>query len=248
MNTDTDEFRASHDTKNEEEWSSDEAGAAQERLMAEGFESTDDEAAPVDPQLDRHWDASALTEQHAQADEDTAEPDIESGVESDVEPDDAAAFDERTQNTHILSGGVLPASDPVQDTDSSLDTDSGLTPGTVGTPSADPVDSSEFGGVAKPEDLGGRDIGAGSEPLVGAEAQEEFLSRWMQIQISFLEDPPTAVETAEMLIQDISAAIRTSLEERSSELVAGGQAAADTEQLRLALRQYRAFIGVVLPK
>ena len=159
--------------------------------------------------------------------------------------------------------------------DDALDTDGGLTSGTYSQDSAetegfaeredvarsegfgepegvaeteDSADVAQPGGVARPEDLGGHDVGAGGEPLVAAAAQEEFLSRWTQIQVSFLEDPPAAVESAEALIGEISAAIRTSLEERGSALAAEGREASDTEQLRLALRQYRAFIGVILPK
>jgi hypothetical protein len=103
-------------------------------------------------------------------------------------------------------------------------------------------------GVAKPEDLGGRNIGAGADPLVDAEAQQEFLSRWTRIQISFLEDPTAAVESADALIQEIGAAVLSALEERGGELASAGRAASDTEQQRLALRQYRAYIGVLLPQ
>ena len=103
-------------------------------------------------------------------------------------------------------------------------------------------------GVAKPEDLGGRNIGAGADPLVDAEAQQEFLNRWTRIQISFLEDPTAAVESADALIQEIGAAVLSALEERGGELASAGRAASDTEQQRLALRQYRAYIGVLLPQ
>ena len=109
-------------------------------------------------------------------------------------------------------------------------------------------DSAQVEGVAKPENLGGRNIGAGADPLVDAEAQQEFLSRWTRIQISFLEDPTAAVESADVLIQEIGAALLSALEQRGGELASAGRAASDTEQQRLALRQYRAYIGVLLPQ
>ena len=137
----------------------------------------------------------------------------------------------------------LASDEPVGETaDESVNADADI------AQSNDLEDSAEVEGVAKPENLGGRNIGAGADPLVGAEAQQEFLSRWTRIQISFLEDPTAAVESADVLIQEIGAAMLTSLEERGSELASEGRAASDTEQQRLALRQYRAYIGVLLPQ
>jgi hypothetical protein len=112
----------------------------------------------------------------------------------------------------------------------------------------DSADSAEPEGVPRPENLGGHNLGAESEPLVGADAQQEFLSRWTQIQISFLEDPAGAVQSADTLIQEIGVAILASLEDRGGALATEGRAAADTEQQRLALRQYRAYLGVLLPQ
>jgi hypothetical protein len=109
------------------------------------------------------------------------------------------------------------------------------------------TEPAELEGVAKPEDLGGRGVGDSGQPLVGIEARDEFLSRWERIQVSFVEDPAAAVEGAEVLAQEIGAAMLAAFEDRIGEFAAAGRAAADTEQRRLALRQYRAFIGVILP-
>ena len=112
----------------------------------------------------------------------------------------------------------------------------------------EPVEPMAPEGAAKPEDVGGRHVGADGGPLVAAEAQEEFLSRWSRIQVSFVEDPATAVESADVLVQEIGAAMLASFEDRSGEFAAAGRAASDTEQRRLALRRYHAFIGVLLPE
>lgn len=89
---------------------------------------------------------------------------------------------------------------------------------------------------------------AGGDALLTAEAESDLRSRWNAIQVSFVEDPRTSVEDADALIQEIATALIASLQERRSELAAAWQdGAPDTEQLRLALRQYRSFMGVVLP-
>ena len=88
----------------------------------------------------------------------------------------------------------------------------------------------------------------GGEPLLTGEAENALLGRWTEIQLSFIEDPRKAAQDADTLIQGIIATLLESLEDRRSELAAGWvNAATDTEQLRLALRQYRSFIGVLLP-
>ena len=108
----------------------------------------------------------------------------------------------------------------------------------------EPEVETEPDGVPLPENLGGRNTGFGSEPLVDA---EEFLSRWTGIQMSFVEDPSAAVEDADTLVREITAALVAALEQRSDSLASEARAATDTEQQRLALRQYRAYLGTLLP-
>ena len=86
----------------------------------------------------------------------------------------------------------------------------------------------------------------GSRPLLARDAESEFLGRWTGIQLAFVEDPHRAVQEADAFIREIAAGLLRSFEDRRSELAAGWRFASDTEQLRLALRQYRAFVGVLL--
>lgn len=87
------------------------------------------------------------------------------------------------------------------------------------------------------------------DALLTDEVESELFSRWTAIQNSFVEDPRTSVEDADALIQEIVATLTASLRERTNELAAAWQhGQPDTEQLRLALRQYRSFVGVVLPR
>ena len=88
----------------------------------------------------------------------------------------------------------------------------------------------------------------GYEPLIAGEAMDDFLGRWNGIQVSFVDDPGTSVENANALVQEVGAALLKSFADRSGELASGWREASDTEQLRLALKQYRAFLGVLLPK
>ena len=253
----------------------DEEGAADRRFdevrsdSAYPGQPTESEDESESEDEDGDEDDAAEPEVVAESGDDEADDADEADESAESASSPAYEYGEFSRNAGTTESEQPSASDDA------LDTDGALTSGTYSQDSAgtggfaerddvarsegfggpegvaeteDSADVAQPGGVARPEDLGGHDIGAGGEPLVAAAAQEEFLSRWTQIQVSFLEDPPAAVEGAEALIGEISAAIRTSLEERGSALAAEGQEASDTEQLRLALRQYRAFIGVILPK
>lgn len=87
------------------------------------------------------------------------------------------------------------------------------------------------------------------EPLLTDEIEQAFLTRWAQIQVGFVEDPPASVRDADGLIGEIATALLESVQARRADLAAAWQhASPGTEELRLALRRYRAFIGVILPK
>ena len=89
----------------------------------------------------------------------------------------------------------------------------------------------------------------GADPLLTGQAESDLLSRWIEIQVSFVEDPRASVQDADALIHEITDALHASLQERRGDLAAAWQhGQPDTEGLRLALRQYRSFIGVVLPR
>ena len=231
MSTETDENRSGENSGLEENWASDEAAAAQEEMMAEAYRANEDgdgeESSGDRPDSDQDTPPQAT---------DAAEPDDEARAHDGLpqttdtdtsEDEDPAAEDQPLNANPYLSGDNANPYVPAN---------------------AAPADEPVPEGVAMPADLGGRNVGASSNPLMGAEAQEEFLSRWTEIQVSFVEDPGAAVESAEALVEEIGAAILTSFQDRSNDLAAERRAATDTEQLRLALRQYRSFLGVILPK
>jgi len=87
------------------------------------------------------------------------------------------------------------------------------------------------------------------EPLLTEAEEQVFLSRWGEIQVGFVEDPAASVRDADQLIDEIATAQRESFQVRRADLAADWQhGSPGTEQLRLSLRRYRAFIGVILPK
>ena len=87
------------------------------------------------------------------------------------------------------------------------------------------------------------------EPLLSDEAEQAFLSRWAEIQSGFVEDPAESVRDADRLLDEIAAALLSSFQARRTDLaVDWQQGSPDTEQLRLALRRYRDFVGVILAK
>ena len=94
----------------------------------------------------------------------------------------------------------------------------------------------------------GAALSVGGNPLLTAEVQNELLSRWTEVQVSFVGDPLKSVQAAEELIREITDTLAAAVEERQGQLAAGWNDESDTEGLRLALWQYRSFIGVILPK
>jgi hypothetical protein len=87
------------------------------------------------------------------------------------------------------------------------------------------------------------------ELLLSDGAQQAFLSRWAEIQVGFVEDPAQSLRDADSLIDEIAAALLSSFQARKTDLAADWQQGTPgTEELRLALRRYRVFLGVLLPK
>jgi hypothetical protein len=87
-----------------------------------------------------------------------------------------------------------------------------------------------------------------SGPLLAHDASEEMRLRWESIQARFVDDPSTAVKDADELVttatkrlSDTFASERAKLEQQWSQ---GNDVS--TEDLRLALRRYRAFFHRLL--
>jgi hypothetical protein len=77
---------------------------------------------------------------------------------------------------------------------------------------------------------------------------DEVRRRWQEVQAGFVDDPRDSVERADSLLDEITTSLRTALETRTAELQGRWKNSDqnDTEQLRTALRDYRAMLEQLL--
>ncbi|MCF1595453.1 hypothetical protein [Streptomyces muensis] len=83
---------------------------------------------------------------------------------------------------------------------------------------------------------------AGREVLVPREESDKFELRLQHAVAGFVDAPRGAVEEADQLVEDLVGRVGEAMAQRRRTLRTSWQAAdeqADTEQLRLALRDYR---------
>ena len=83
--------------------------------------------------------------------------------------------------------------------------------------------------------------------LFEADAAQGFRDRWRDVQLRFVDDPRAAAGEAQSLVEEAIRALSEALAAQKEKL-GGWQGAgeADTEQLRVAVRQYRDFLDRVL--
>ncbi|WP_433256046.1 hypothetical protein ACQPYK_16180 [Streptosporangium sp. CA-135522] len=77
---------------------------------------------------------------------------------------------------------------------------------------------------------------------------DEVRRRWQEVQTAFVDDPRDSVERADSLVAEVTTALRTALESRTADLQGRWKNSDhnDTEQLRTALRDYRATLEQLL--
>ncbi|MGS2619048.1 hypothetical protein ACVCAH_31645 [Micromonospora sp. LZ34] len=107
--------------------------------------------------------------------------------------------------------------------------------------------------TARPE--AGPATGVRPAPTVPAEpatlfepdAAQRFRDRWRDVQLRFVDDPRAATGEAQALVDEAIQALASALSAQKSRLGAWQDAGSvDTEQLRVAVRQYRDFLDRVL--
>ncbi|GAA3085056.1 hypothetical protein [Streptosporangium carneum] len=88
---------------------------------------------------------------------------------------------------------------------------------------------------------------AHTRPLFDQDS-EDVRRRWQEVQASFVDDPRDSVERADSLVTEITDSLRAALEARTSDLQGRWKGAErnDTEDLRTALRDYRALLEQLL--
>lgn len=85
-------------------------------------------------------------------------------------------------------------------------------------------------------------------PLLDDVEAEAFLDRWSEVQSRFVDDPQGAVRDGDGLVAELMQALARRFSERKGDLEEqwnkGGEP--ETEELRLALQQYRSFFQRLL--
>jgi len=89
---------------------------------------------------------------------------------------------------------------------------------------------------------------APQETILFEQDPSQVQARWRELQTAFVDDPEEAVQQADALVGEVVDALTSSLSSRTEELRerwkdSGGT---DTEQLRLALRDYRVVLERLL--
>jgi hypothetical protein len=99
-------------------------------------------------------------------------------------------------------------------------------------------------GVSKATIKGDRQLA----PLFNEGATTAFRSRWDSVQSSFVDDPKAAVHAADELVGEVTKSLTETFAKQRSDLESGSDLAVGptTENLRIALRQYRSFFERLL--
>ena len=87
-----------------------------------------------------------------------------------------------------------------------------------------------------------------SGPLLAPDAVQDFRTRWDRVQTAFVDDPRSAVKDADELVANAIKRLAESFAEQRGGLEQQWDRGGDvsTEDLRLALRRYRAFFQRLL--
>ena len=85
----------------------------------------------------------------------------------------------------------------------------------------------------------GAGVGADSKAVPGGEPID-YQQRWREVQAGFVDDPRDAVERADQLVEEAVTALTTRRQALTDRWKNSDQG--DTEQLRLALREYRSLL------
>ncbi|WP_435795974.1 hypothetical protein [Micromonospora taraxaci] len=104
--------------------------------------------------------------------------------------------------------------------------------------------SLESAGTSRPA---GSTVATAAATLLDTDTAQGFRDRWRDVQLRFVDDPHAAAGEAQSLVEEAIQALSSALAAQKNTL-GGWQDAgsADTEQLRIAVRNYRDFLDRVL--
>ncbi|MEV0153289.1 hypothetical protein AB0H57_06035 [Micromonospora sp. NPDC050686] len=169
--------------------------------------------------------------------------------------------DERRDGTLAADGAGYGSASPAMVDPDAEDRAAGVEPGAhreseTGT---HPRTASEAGvAAAGTAGVAGAGLAAAARPAAGGvptdaatlfepAVAQRFRDRWRDVQLRFVDDPRAAAGEAQSLVEEAIQALSSALTAQRDKL-GGWQDAgsADTEQLRMAVRQYRDFLDRVL--
>ncbi|MTK04515.1 hypothetical protein [Micromonospora sp. CP22] len=93
----------------------------------------------------------------------------------------------------------------------------------------------------------GATVPAGAATLFDDATAQGFRDRWRDVQLRFVDDPRAAAGEAQSLVEEAMQALSAALAEHRNKLGSWQESdSSDTEQLRVAVREYRDFLDRVL--
>jgi hypothetical protein len=202
-------------------------------------------------------DGDQFVRQHAQVvqpDDDAPAPDDRVIVPGEVVPDDDQVIVPDGQLARDDDLVIMPDDEELTDDELSDDEDLAYDNQVVLSPAATslggPATASDFAAPAQapapasapaPAPAPAPGLAPASAPVPVAD-RTSLGVRWHEIQAMFVDDPRTSVELAAGMLDDSTEVLIGSLRERQQALLSAWQGTdADTEDLRTALQQYRAF-------
>ncbi|WP_219519909.1 hypothetical protein [Nonomuraea ceibae] len=206
--------------------------------------------------LDRDADGRADQGADVLADEPYRDPYARTGEDVIADPDPA----HRPEDVHVA--GPVPETEPARRTPDrpEHETPAHSTPGHE-TPGHETPDHDRPGHERVPGHEGTPEpvpaTAVAGEPPAHAAPQERALfdqdpaevqARWRDLQTAFVDDPGEAVQRADGLVGEVVETLTSTLNARTGELRERWKGAGDgdTEQLRLALREYRGMLEQLL--
>lgn len=165
---------------------------------------------------------------------------------------DAAAIEDNDRDGALAHSPAVTPGTPVTGTHQVPATGSTVTPGFPETTSDRPDDvldeDTGFTDTDQTEQVGQAPAAHTDAASLFSQDSDDVRRRWQEVQAGFVDDPRDAVERADSLLDEITTSFRSALEARSSDLQGRWKNTDknDTEDLRTALRDYRATLEQLL--
>ena len=153
-------------------------------------------------------------------------------------PREDEEFDDRPDNPEAFADPEAATPEPIESASTGTAEAGDPEVAATGTADADDAEQARPGAHA----VQGPEV---FEPVFDTGHADDVQGRWRDIQASFVDDPHDAIGRAGKLTDEVLSTLTSGLENRRRSLEQNA-AEGDTEQLRIALRQYRTMLDHVL--